>query len=105
MPLQVLFPGEDGVQFRDAKVAALKAAQDAGQVGTTFPARFLLTAIGGGIPGAVMPGVGCKPAGPGVIMLRFMTPGGFMGLEVPGVRPCGSRLLRAFEPFMARGTV
>ena len=80
VPLQVLFPGDDGVQFRDAKVAALKAAQDAGQVGTTFPARFLLTAIGGGIPGAVMPGVGCMPAGPGVIMLCLMSPGTFMGL-------------------------
>jgi AcrR family transcriptional regulator len=30
---------------RDAKVIALKAAQDAGQVGTTFPPRFLLTTI------------------------------------------------------------
>jgi AcrR family transcriptional regulator len=30
---------------RDAKVAALKASQDAGQVGTTFPPRFLLATV------------------------------------------------------------
>jgi Tetracyclin repressor-like, C-terminal domain len=29
----------------DSKVAALKKAQNAGQVGTAFPPRFLLTAI------------------------------------------------------------
>jgi hypothetical protein len=27
------------------------------------------------------------PAGPGVIMLRLMSPGTFMGLGVPGARP------------------
>jgi hypothetical protein len=29
----------------DSKVAVLKKAQNAGQVGTAFPSRFLLTAI------------------------------------------------------------
>ena len=39
-----------------------------------------------------MPGVGCMPAGPGVIMLRFRKPPGLTGLEVPGARPVRDRI-------------